>query len=238
MKKSFIAVISICLLFDCCKEKAKPSSTKQTITKEDSGRVITPNRDSESDTENAAHTANGQGSTQTITSYKDSILLNLTQDILTEIKDKNYLTPANYIDPVSGVRFSPYAYVDTIDNVILSKEKFAAQAGKAKQDKIVWGVVYPTEESINMTLNEYMQKFVYDVDFFKPEKRSVNKFIGAGNSFNNLKLVYRNCDFTESHFSGFEEKYGGMDWRSLRLVFKERKGKFFLVGVVHDKWTI
>jgi hypothetical protein len=50
--------------------------------------------------------------------------------------------------------------------------------------------------------------------------------------------VYRNYDFTESHFSGFEEKYGGMDWRSLRLVFKEIKGRFFLVGVVHDKWTI
>jgi hypothetical protein len=164
--------------------------------------------------------------------------LKLTQDILTAIRDKNYLAVANYIDPISGIRFSPYAYVDTVDDVILSKEKFAEQARKAKQDKIVWGVFDPTEKSISMTLDEYMQRFVYDVDFAKPEKRSVNKFIGGGNSLNNLELVYKNCDFTESHFSGFEEKFGGMDWRSLRLVFKEREGKFLLVGIVHDEWTI
>jgi hypothetical protein len=83
-----------------------------------------------------------------------------------------------------------------------------------------------------------MEKFVYDVDFIKPEKRSVNKFISGGNSLNNLDSVYKDCDFTESHFSGFEKKYGGMDWRTLRLVFKERNGKYFLVGVVHDQWTI
>ena len=89
-----------------------------------------------------------------------------------------------------------------------------------------------------MTLNNYMRRFVYDVDFVKPEKRTVNDFIGTGNSLNNLDSVYRGCDFTESHFSGFEKKYAGMDWKSLRLVFKERNGKFFLVGIVHDEWTI
>jgi hypothetical protein len=79
---------------------------------------------------------------------------------------------------------------------------------------------------------------VYDVDFIKPENFKVNDFIGLGNSLNNLSSVYKDCDFTESHFSGFDEKYGGMDWRSLRLVFKERNKRFYLVGVVHDEWTI
>ena len=54
----------------------------------------------------------------------------------------------------------------------------------------------------------------------KPETRKVNEFIGHGNSLNNLLSVYKNCDFTESHFSGFEKKYECMDWRSLRLIFK------------------
>ncbi|HJS55863.1 MAG TPA: hypothetical protein VJ765_15020, partial [Chitinophagaceae bacterium] len=95
-----------------------------------------------------------------------------------------------------------------------------------------------TGDPIRMTLNNYMQRFVYDVDFVKPEKRSVNDFIAAGNSLNNLLSVYENCDFTESYFSGFEKKYEGMDWKSLRLVFKERNGRFLLVGIVHDEWTI
>ena len=103
---------------------------------------------------------------------------------------------------------------------------------------IIWGEFDGTGDPIKMTLNNYLQRFVYDVDFAKPEKRSVNEFIGSGNSLNNLDSVYKDCDFTESHFSGFEKKYEGHDWRTLRLVFKERKGKYFLVGIIHDEWTI
>jgi len=210
MEKFVIAAISICLFITACKQETKKKEEiKPTAT----------------DTAQASKF------------NKDSLLLHLTQDILIAFKNKNYLAVANFIDPVSGVRFSPYGFVDTIRNVNLSKEKFAEQAGRSNQDKIVWGYFDGSGDTINMTLNEYIQKFVYDVDFSKPETRRVNEFIGHGNSLNNLLSVYKNCDFTESHFSGFEKKYEGMDWRSLRLIFKERDGKFFLGGVVHDQWT-
>ena len=29
---------------------------------------------------------------------------------------------------------------------------------------------------------------------------------GSGNSLNNLLSVYKNCEFTESYFSGFEKE--------------------------------
>jgi hypothetical protein len=29
-----------------------------------------------------------------------------------------------------------------------------------------------------------------------------------------------------------------MDWESLRLVFQEEGGVWYLVGVIHDEWTI
>ena len=48
---------------------------------------------------------------------------------------------------------------------------------------------------------------------------------------------YRNTEFTESYFSGFDKKYGGMDWRTLRLVYKKQQDEFYLVGIVHDEWT-
>ena len=88
-----------------------------------------------------------------------------------------------------------------------------------------------------MTLNEYMQTFVYDVDFVNPEIIKVNQMIGKGNALNNLLAVYKDDDFTESHFSGFDKKYEGMDWRSLRLVYKNTAGKYYLVGIIHDQWT-
>ena len=210
MTRSFIVIaLFITFLFSCKDKTAKKEKELSRVTK-----------DSE------------------FASNKDSVLLRLTNDILKEIKNKNYSALANFIDPVSGIRFSPYGLIDTVSHMVFSKEKFVEEITRAKQNKFHWGAFDGSGEPINMTLNEYMQKFVYDVDFVRPEKQRANGFIGGGNSLNNLLAVYRGCDFTESHFSGFEKKYGGMDWRSLRLVFKETNGKFWLVGIVHDQWTI
>ena len=169
---------------------------------------------------------------------KDSTLLSLTKDVLIIIKNKKYDSLALFIDPVEGVRFSPNAYIDTTGDKIFTIEAFKKDATAKKQQKITWGEYDGSGDPINLTIDEYFKKFVYDVDFLTPETRKVNEFIGASNSQNNLLAVYDSCDFTESHFSGFDRKLEGMDWRSLRLVFKMKDGKYFLVGVVHDEWTI
>ena len=213
-----------------CKDKSKNESNVETTTADSIQPV-------DRKTDSLSKIKNFQDSIQLV-QRKDSILLKTTQNILTLLKNKNYSAFANYIHPVEGIRFSPYGFIDTVHDIKLTKQKFINEAGKSVQDMIIWGEFDGTGDPIKMTLNNYMQRFIYDVDFVKPEKRSVNKFIGAGNSLNNLEMVYKNCDFTESNFSGFDKKYEGMDWRSLRLVFKVRDRKFFLVGIVHDEWTI
>jgi hypothetical protein len=213
-----------------CNDKSKKESNVEATTSDNIRSV-------DRKTDSLLKVKNFQDSIRSV-KRKDSILLKTTQNILTLLKNKNYLAFANYIHPVEGIRFSPYGFVDTIHDSKLSKQKFINQVREPVQDMIVWGEFDGTGDPIQMTLNNYMQRFVYDVDFVKPEKRSVNEFIGGGNSLNNLESVYRNCDFTESHFSGFDKKYGGMDWKSLRLVFKVRDRKFWLVGIVHDEWTI
>jgi hypothetical protein len=213
-----------------CKNNSKNESKVETTT---AGSI----QPVDHKTDSLSKIKNFQDSIQLV-QRKDSILLKTTQNILTLLKNKNYSAFANYIHPVEGIRFSPYGFIDTVHDIKLTKQKFINEAGKSVQDMIIWGEFDGTGDPIKMTLNNYMQRFIYDVDFVKPEKRSVNKFIGAGNSLNNLEMVYKNCDFTESNFSGFDKKYEGMDWRSLRLVFKVRDRKFFLVGIVHDEWTI
>jgi hypothetical protein len=169
---------------------------------------------------------------------KDSLLTKLSYHILLAIKIKKYDSLEKFIHPVEGLRLSPYAYIDTLHDIVLSHLKFAEEAKNKKQDKILWGLYDGSGEPILMTLNEYMKKFVYDADFLNPEKFEINKFIGSGNSINNVLSVYKNCDFTESHFSGFDKKYEGMDWRSLRLVFKKFTDNYYLVAIIHDQWTI
>ena len=228
MKKLFVVIVSICSFVIACKNK---SEKKIETTTGDSAKTIDRRADS------LLQAKKLQDSIRSV-HRKDSILLKLTQNILLALKNKNYSAFANYIHPVSGIRFSPYAYVDTLNHLRFSREKFIVMARNDNPEMIVWGKFDGTGDPIKMTLNNYMQRFVYDVDYSKPEKRSVNEFIGNGNSLNNLDSVYKGCDFTESHFSGFEKKYEGQDWRTLRLVFKERNGKYWLVGIVHDEWTI
>ena len=228
MKIFFISNFSICSFIVACKNK---SENKIEIKTSDSDQASNRSADS---------LLRVKATRDSIQSAKrrDSILLRTTQNILLSLKNKNYSSFANYIDPVAGIRFSPYGHVDTNHHVRFSKAKFIAESGKANPDMIVWGEFDGTGDPIRMTLNNYLQRFVYDVDFIKPEKRTVNEFIGAGNSLNNLLSVYKDHDFTESHFSGFDKKYAGMDWKSLRLVFKERNKRFFLVAIIHDEWTI
>jgi hypothetical protein len=228
MKRLFVIIVSICSFVIACKNK---SENKIETPAADNTKTIDGKADS------LLQAKRLQDSVRSV-HRKDSILLKLTQNILLALKNKNYSAFTNYIHPQAGVRFSPYAFIDTVGHIKFSKNKFIAEANKIDQDMMVWGSFDGTGDPIRMKLNNYLQRFVYDVDFVKPEKRSVNKFISGGNSLNNLDSVYKDCDFTESHFSGFEKKYEGQDWRTLRLVFKERNGKFFLVGIVHDEWTI
>jgi hypothetical protein len=168
---------------------------------------------------------------------KDSTLLVLRKEILTAIKNKDYEKFASFIHPVEGVRFSPYGYIMPEGDAKLGNKEFLDKI-KQKSLKINWGSYDGTGDLIQLTIQDYFKKFVYNVDYLNAEKISINKKIGTGNSLNNIAEVYKNSDFIESHFMGFDKTLGGMDWQSLRLVFKRYNDEYYLVGIIHDQWTI
>jgi hypothetical protein len=81
-------------------------------------------------------------------------------------------------------------------------------------------------------------RFIYDADFARPQQVGYNTVIGRGNTINNISEFYPNAIFIEYHFEGVDPKRSGMNWRSLRLVLEEQQGAWYLVGIVHDEWTI
>lgn len=167
---------------------------------------------------------------------KDTLILDLTAEILTVFKEKEYRRLAEFFHPTLGVRFSPYGYVDTASHLAFSASSFQAAIDEGK--RLLWGSYDGTGDDILLAPADYFEKFVYDVDFLDAEETSVNRFLGTGNTLNNLQTIYPGSEFSESYFSGFEAKYGGMDWRSLRLVFRSHEGELYLVAVIHDQWTI
>lgn len=152
------------------------------------------------------------------------------------LKDKDAKVMSKIVHPTKGVRFSPYGFVDAQNDVVLTRDKIL----NAFNDQTIynWGIFDGSGMPIELTFNDYYEQFIYDKDFAKAEKIGINKIIGQGNSINNIFEVYPDGFMVEYHFSGFNPDFDGLDWESLRLVFELDDGEWFLVGAVHDQWTI
>lgn len=163
-----------------------------------------------------------------------TLLLKTSEEILKAIKKGDYNKFASFIHPEYGIRFSPYAYIDTLAQQVLSSNQFL-QISKQKKS-INWNTSWEIEPEY-LTIDQYFKKFVYDVDFLNAELKSINEYHSQGTDLNNIEEIYPKADVVEFFFSGFEEKYGGHDFRGLRLVFKFYNTKPFLIALVHDEWT-
>ena len=177
-----------------------------------------------------------QNTQQDSTYIDDSLIFCLSKTVLISIKNKDYKKFSQFIHQKLGIRFSPYAYVDTSVNMKFTPSKFMEEI--ANRNKFKWGRYDGSGASIFLTIENYFSKFVYNADFVNAEKFSLNKMIAGGNSRNNLEAVYSGCNYSESYFTGIDKKNKGMDWCCLRLVFKKENNIFYLVGLIHDQWTI
>lgn len=148
---------------------------------------------------------------------------------------KNYQAIAPLIHPTRGVRFSMYAYVDPKSDKVFSRAQFT-QYLKASKIKFTWGQQDGTGDLYITPLPAYLTAWV-DASKYQATSPTINQFQGFGNSLNNLTNIYKNHDFVEFYYPG-SDKYSGMDWQAMRLVFADYKGKPYLVAMVNDKWTI
>ena len=166
-------------------------------------------------------------------SQQDSITAT-GREILTLLKAHNYPELIKYFAN-DGVLFSPYAFIDQKNSRTLTPDAFLS-AIKQKHS-LTWGSFDGTGAPIQLTVQAYLDKFVYNADFLNAEAVGFNEVIKQGNSINNLKDIYPNHHFIDYYFSGFDQKYNGMDWTSLRLVFEKQNGQYFVVAIIHDQWT-
>lgn len=161
--------------------------------------------------------------------------MRLARQAVEALRDRDLAQLAGMVHPVKGVRFSPYAFVRDEDLVFLPDQL----AGALDDPTVyVWGVFDGSGEPIEMTFAAYYERFVYDQDYANAEQIGYNQRIGMGNTIDNSLEYYPGASVVEFHFSGFDPAYGGMDWRSLRLVFQREGDTWYLTGIIHDEWTI
>ncbi len=154
--------------------------------------------------------------------------------IINAIASEDMETVAKYVHPEKGVRFSPYTFVEDT-HLAFSADELPKLVDS--EEVFNWGVFDGSGDPIELTFNGYYERFLFSSDFSKPDKMAINKVVGSGNTINNIAGFYPGSSFVEYHFSGFDEDYGGMDWVSLRLIFLDENGTWYLVGLVNDQWT-
>lgn len=156
--------------------------------------------------------------------------------VMTLLKAQDMTTLGLHVSPIRGVRFTPYPYIDVVNDLVFAKEDIPTLLEDSSQYN--WGIQDGIGEPIVDTFAGYYDVYVYDEDYVSPHLIGNNTVISSGNTINNIKDAYPNGSFVEFHFTGFDPQYEGMDWSSLTLVFEDDNGTWYLVGVIHGEWTI
>jgi hypothetical protein len=156
-------------------------------------------------------------------------------EVMQALQQRDMEALSTLIHPTSGVRFSPYAFVQDSDLVFMAEQIVVLLTDPTVY---TWGVQDGTGFPIEMTFEEYFGRFVYDQDYVNAEQIGTNERIGIGNTIDNSLEYYSGATVVEYHFSGFDSELAGMDWRSLRLVLRQEGSEWYLIGIIHDEWTI
>jgi hypothetical protein len=149
------------------------------------------------------------------------------------IKKNDWKALAALVHPTTGLKFSPYASVEE-GALVFSPDKVKLLGTDKKTYE--WGAWDGSGEPMNLTFAEYYARFVYDKDYANKPEIGINKIIRSGNTADGIAEAFgKDAAFVEYHKAASQKD--GMDWGSLRLVFKMLDGKWYLVGIVHDGWT-
>ena len=162
--------------------------------------------------------------------------LSLAVDIVNILKARDMNELKNYAHPQKGIRFSPYAYIDETNDIIVTANDLEPYMNSS--DIYTWGSYDGSGEPIDLIFSDYYDRFVYNQDFANPHIVGNNQIVQTGNTINNIEEVYPNAQFVEFHFTGFDPQYTGMDWTSLRIVMEEYNSQLYIIGFIHVEWTI
>lgn len=168
-------------------------------------------------------------------SESDQYVLELAREALELLKNKDWGALGHLVHPEQGLTFSPYGYVDVSTAVCLGM----GDVIPLWMDDTVrtWGVD-AWGEPLELTIDQYYDRFIFDRDYTRAPQIAVNNII-LSNYENNLFVFGNGCHFVEFHVPGGEDKLD-YNWSSLRLVFGYFEGGdshesgMYLVGIVHE----
>lgn len=163
---------------------------------------------------------------QDIISNKDTVIINL-------IKKQDFKELSKYVHPVHGLTLSSSTELNQSRKFTVSKSVIASWDIDSSE-KIDFGVLNGQGQPIKLTLKEYYDSFIYDVDYLKKGDITYNKYQERDKSKKiNIYEVYKDGIVVEYFFNGSKEnKY--VDWSSLYLGYEKYNDEWYLSGIFHS----
>lgn len=167
----------------------------------------------------------------------ERVIAGRARQVILALKAGNMAKFSTFVHPQKGVRFSPYASVLPDEDRVLKRNQLSQFWASSR--RYLWGSYDGSGDPIRLTFRKYHRRFVFDHDYSRAKDVAYNpENMSHGNTPNTIREHYPESIAVEYHFSGFDEKVSGHDWVSLWLVFEKRGSEWFVVGIVHDQWTI
>lgn len=204
----FLVVLSLLLLYGCNEDEKQPISSTNDTEK------ISSDKETEKE------------------------LLALSEEIYSLLKEASYEKVAEKVDPEHGVTFAFYADFGNPDGyggeyVNLSKKEISEK----NNTKYLWGMD-ESEKEFELTLHEYVQQMLIQ----RWGKEEVNYSITTFNEpaenfagvFNTIHEYYPDAKYVEYYSPGETEHL----FQSLRFIYQERDGEWYLIGIARDVATL
>ncbi len=199
----------------------------------------------------SAHASPLAGSCDATTDLVDRLLADLAplssertmaEQVVKAVQDGDFATLSAFAHPTKGIRFSPYVYVRDEYRVFAPAE--IARFGE-DSNLYLWGYADGSGFAMEMTPKDYLAQKIGAHGFLKAQEVNVNNPVVRGNTLRNVESYFPGATVVEFHRHGSEGRrsdaphdYTGMDWQSVNVVLEKVGGKWTVVGLVTDHWTI
>lgn len=155
-------------------------------------------------------------------------------DVLTAIKNRDYLLLAEYAHPEKGIIFSPDPNVNYDEDTVFQAEEIRL----FESDRIYdWGYYDASEIPLRLTANDYFSSYIYVEDFLNCHQIGINSIVKSGNCQENVTEVFPDGVYVDFHYEGTEE-FELLDWESLKIVMEKYDGNFKVVAIINSQYTL
>lgn len=166
----------------------------------------------------------------------DTLLLERAGEVLQALADQDSAALCKLVHPQRGVTFTPYSTVDPENDLCFLPDQLSKAFSSGST--YLWGFTDGKGDHINLTVSDYISRYVYNEDYQNAPIVSIDQIVASGNALENVQEVFSDCRFVEYYFPGVKPELENFDWCALKVVLAPYQQQWYLVGLIHSEWTI